>query len=80
MAERIPIRVPKLGMDTTEAVLVRWLVREGDQISKGIPLMELESEKVTFAYESELDGVLRTIVEPEGNTVSVGAIVCYIEP
>jgi pyruvate/2-oxoglutarate dehydrogenase complex dihydrolipoamide acyltransferase (E2) component len=55
------------------------LVQEGVPVSKGVPLMELESEKVTFAYESEFDGVLRTIVEPEGNTVSVGAIVCYIE-
>jgi pyruvate/2-oxoglutarate dehydrogenase complex dihydrolipoamide acyltransferase (E2) component len=74
-----PIRVPKLGMDTTEALLVKWLVKEGDPIHSGTPLLELETEKVTFEYQSEITGMLIRILIPEGQTVPVGEIVAIAE-
>ena len=74
-----PIRIPKLGMDTTEALLVRWLIEEGDPIHNGTPLIELEPEKVTFEYQSEITGRLIRILIPEGQTVPVGEIVAMAE-
>ena len=74
-----PIRVPKLGMDTTEALLVKWLAKEGDTIQNGTPLIELETEKVTFEYQSEITGRLIRILIPEGQTVPVGEIVAIAE-
>lgn len=77
--KREPVRVPKLGMDATEAVIAKWLVEEGAPVTVGTPLVELESEKVTFAYEAEAAGTLTGILHPEGATVGVGEIVAYIE-
>jgi pyruvate/2-oxoglutarate dehydrogenase complex dihydrolipoamide acyltransferase (E2) component len=78
MAE-IAIRIPKLGMDTTEAVISKWLVEEGSLLVVGTPLVELESEKVTFAYESEFAGKLVRILVGDGETVPVGEIVAMAE-
>ena len=75
----IAIRIPKLGMDTTEAVISKWLVEEGSLLVVGTPLVELESEKVTFAYESEFAGKLVRILVGEGETVPVGEIVAMAE-
>lgn len=78
MAE-VQIRVPKLGMDTTEALLAKWLVKEGSAIQVGTPLVELESEKITFEYQSEVTGRVIQILHGEGETVPVGEIVATVE-
>ncbi|MGO8736786.1 MAG: biotin/lipoyl-containing protein [Terriglobia bacterium] len=70
----IEIRVPKLGMDTTEARVSSWLVPEGSQVQIGTLLVELESEKVTFALESEAAGTLAHIVQPASAIVPMGEI------
>lgn len=71
--------MPKLGMDTIEAFVGRWLVEEGDPVTNGTALVELESEKVTFAVESEVVGVLFRIVQPAGATVPVGELLGILE-
>lgn len=76
---KVSIQVPKLGMDTTEAILGKWLVQEGDLIKKGTPLVTLESEKVNFDYESEIDGRMVQIVAAEGSTVPVGEVIALAE-
>ncbi|MEO6964722.1 MAG: biotin/lipoyl-containing protein [Acidobacteriaceae bacterium] len=75
----VELLVPKLGMDTTEAAITAWLVSEGSSIQIGTPLVELETEKVTFAVESEVAGVLATIVQPQGSVVPVGGILAILE-
>lgn len=64
--------VPKLGMDTTEAVVTAWLVAEGDRVQKGTPMVELETEKVNFMVESEVDGSVVKILQTAGAVVPVG--------
>ena len=80
MENRLEVRVPKMGMDTTEVVVSNWLVQPGDQVEKGQPFVELESEKVTFALESEHSGKVLEILQPVGVTVPVGAVLCVMEP
>jgi pyruvate/2-oxoglutarate dehydrogenase complex dihydrolipoamide acyltransferase (E2) component len=75
----IEIRVPKLGMDTIEARVGNWLVAEGSQVQIGTPLVELESEKTTFALESEAAGTLAQIVQPVGAMVPIGEILGTLE-
>jgi pyruvate/2-oxoglutarate dehydrogenase complex dihydrolipoamide acyltransferase (E2) component len=74
----IDLVVPKLGMDTTEAIVANWLIQEGDSVKKGMPVVELETEKVSFAVESEVDGKLTRILHPAGATVPVGGILATI--
>ena len=57
--------------------IVRWLVAEGDQVKKGQPLFELDTDKVTQEVEAEASGVLLKIVVPEGE-VPVGTAIAYV--
>jgi len=76
---KVSIRIPKLGMDTTEAVISKWLVQEGASIEVGTLLVDLESEKVNFEYPSEVAGRVLQILVGEGETVPVGEIVAIVE-
>jgi len=72
------ITLPRLGQGMESGVIVRWLKQEGDAVSKGEPLYELDTDKVTQEVEAEVDGVLQTIVVSEGE-VEVGATIAMIE-
>jgi pyruvate dehydrogenase E2 component (dihydrolipoamide acetyltransferase) len=72
------VKLPRLGQGMESGVIVRWLKSEGDTVSKGEPLYELDTDKVTQEVESELDGVLTKIVV-SGGDVDVGATVAVIE-
>jgi len=72
------VKLPRLGQGMESGVVVRWLKQEGDHVSRGDPLYELDTEKVTQEVEAEADGVLAKIVVPEGE-VEVGATLAVIE-
>jgi len=72
------VKLPRLGQGMESGVIVRWLKSEGDTVSKGEPLYELDTDKVTQEVESEIDGVLTKIVVAEGD-VEVGATVATID-
>lgn len=58
--------------------MVRWLKREGDTVKPGDPLVELETEKVSYELESPEAGVLLQIVAHETAEVPVGDPLCQI--
>jgi pyruvate dehydrogenase E2 component (dihydrolipoamide acetyltransferase) len=72
------VKLPRLGQGMESGVIVRWLKAEGDTVSRGEPLYELDTDKVTQEVEAELDGVLTKIVVPEGE-VAVGATIAVVE-
>jgi len=72
------LRLPKIGMEMTEAVLATWLVEDGAQVEKGQPLYEMETDKVTNEIESPTTGRLRRIAS-EGETYQVGDLVAEID-
>src|SRR5919199_3742480 len=74
----IELRVPKLGMDMEGANLVRWLVREGDEVEKGDPVLEIDTDKTSYEIEAPADGAIRNLHGQEGETVPVGATLAYI--
>src|SRR5947208_1773080 len=68
----VEIRVPPLGESVVEATVGRWLKSEGDSISAGDSVVELETEKVNVEVPAEEGGVLERIAHREGETVRVG--------
>ncbi len=71
----VEIHVPELGESVTEATVGRWLKSEGDQVTVGEPLVELETDKINFEVEAEQDGVLESIAKGEGEDVGVGEVI-----
>ena len=71
------VKLPRLGQGMESGTIVRWLKTEGDAVSKGEPLYELDTDKVTQEVEADAGGVLLKIVVPEGE-VPVGTAVGYV--
>ena len=73
------LTVPKMGMDTTEVEILKWIVKVGDNVKKGDPIAEIEFEKATTEIESEVSGVIEEILFKEGDIVDVGSVICRIK-
>jgi pyruvate/2-oxoglutarate dehydrogenase complex dihydrolipoamide acyltransferase (E2) component len=74
----VEVKLPRLGQGMEAGTIVRWLKSEGDAVSKGEPLYELDTDKVTQEVEAEADGVLRIVAEP-GREYPVGTTLARIE-
>jgi 2-oxoglutarate dehydrogenase E2 component (dihydrolipoamide succinyltransferase) len=70
----VEIRVPPLGESLVDAVVGTWLKQEGDAVSRGESLVELETDKVNLDVTAEEDGVLARIERREGDVVTVGEV------
>jgi pyruvate/2-oxoglutarate dehydrogenase complex dihydrolipoamide acyltransferase (E2) component len=71
--------VPKSGgVTSTKAVVARWLKREGDRVEAGDPLVELETEKISYELESPFSGILTKLLAHETAEVPVGDPLCEI--
>ena len=73
----VEVKLPRLGQGMEAGTIVRWLKSEGDAVSKGEPLYELDTDKVTQEVEADADGVLLKIVIPEGEA-DVGTTVAVL--
>jgi pyruvate dehydrogenase E2 component (dihydrolipoamide acetyltransferase) len=79
MTNRTTVIVPKSGgVASTKAVVVRWLKREGDRVQLGDPLVELETEKISYELESPAAGILLKVLARETAEVPVGEPLCHI--
>jgi pyruvate dehydrogenase E2 component (dihydrolipoyllysine-residue acetyltransferase) len=72
------ITLPRLGQGMESGTIVRWLKSEGDQVEKGEPLYELDTEKVTQEVEADAGGVLLRILAGEGAEIEVGKAIAVI--
>ncbi len=73
----VEVKLPRLGQGMEAGTIVRWLKSEGDAVSKGEALYELDTDKVTQEVEADSEGVLLKIVVSEGE-VDVGTTVAVI--
>jgi pyruvate/2-oxoglutarate dehydrogenase complex dihydrolipoamide acyltransferase (E2) component len=73
-----PVAIPRLGWEMQEAVLVEWLVDDGDEIGAGDPLYVIESDKADQEIESPAAGIVRIKGVP-GETYDVGHLIAEIE-
>src|SRR3954447_13418433 len=71
------IKLPRLGQGMESGTIVKWLKSEGEQVEKGEPLYELDTDKVTQEVEADASGVLLKIAVAEGE-VPVGRTIAVI--
>jgi pyruvate dehydrogenase E2 component (dihydrolipoamide acetyltransferase) len=70
--------MPALGMAQETGKLLRWIKAEGEQVAKGEPLMEVETDKVTVEIEAPADGILGAVSASEGDDVPVGHVIAFV--
>lgn len=70
----IEIRVPMLAESVAEATVGRWFKQEGERVSVGEPLVELETDKVNAEVPADEGGVLHKILRKEGEVVRPGDV------
>jgi 2-oxoglutarate dehydrogenase E2 component (dihydrolipoamide succinyltransferase) len=71
--------LPRFADTLVEGTVSRWLKRTGERVTRGEPLVEVETDKVNSELESPYEGVLTEIVASEGTTVPVGEVIARIE-
>jgi pyruvate dehydrogenase E2 component (dihydrolipoamide acetyltransferase) len=69
-----PIVMPKWGLSMKEGTVMSWLVEEGDEITVGKPILDVETDKIANAVEAPDPGVLRRKVAQEGELLPVKAL------
>jgi pyruvate dehydrogenase E2 component (dihydrolipoamide acetyltransferase) len=74
----VEIVMPHLSDSMEEGTIVQWFVAEGDAVSEGQPLVEVETDKATVTYESELSGTVLTINAAVGDSIAVGAVIALV--
>ena len=70
--------MPQMGFDMQEGTIVRWLKQEGDEVTRGEPIAEIETDKAIVEMEAFASGVLLKTVVGEGETVPVGQTIAVI--
>lgn len=73
------ITMPKMSDTMEEGKVIRWLKHQGDQVTEGEPIAEIETDKANVEMEAFEPGILKDILVKEGDTVPVGATIATIE-
>ncbi|HYJ51919.1 MAG TPA: biotin/lipoyl-containing protein, partial [Allosphingosinicella sp.] len=75
----IELKMPALSPTMEEGTLAKWLVKEGDSVSAGDILAEIETDKATMEFEAVDEGTIAKIVVPDGTDgVKVGAVIAVM--
>jgi len=74
----IQVTMPRLSDTMEQGAVVKWHVNEGDTVSSGDVLADIETDKATMELESFDDGVVASLVAQEGQTVKVGDLIVVI--
>ena len=72
------VTMPRLSDSMEEGTVLKWLVDEGSEVSRGEPLVEIETDKANMTYDADSDGVLVEIVAQEGDTLPIGEVIARI--
>jgi pyruvate dehydrogenase E2 component (dihydrolipoamide acetyltransferase) len=72
------IVMPRLSDTMEQGTIARWLKQEGEEVHKGEPLAEIETDKATMTLESYGTGKLLRILLPEGQTVPIGTPIAIL--
>jgi pyruvate dehydrogenase E2 component (dihydrolipoamide acetyltransferase) len=71
------VAMPRLSDSMEEGTILKWLKSDGDEVSKGEELVEIETDKANMTYEADEAGTLE-IVAKEGDTLPVGETIARI--
>lgn len=73
----IEVNVPSPGESIVQVQLARWLIKDGDHVSKDADIAEIDSDKATLSITAQEEGEIKILV-PEGTTVDVGTVIATI--
>src|SRR5829696_5413749 len=71
--------MPKMGDAMEERTLLKWLKSEGEEVSEGDAIAEIETDKVTMELEAEDAGTLAQLIADEGQDIPVGGAIAFIQ-
>lgn len=74
----VELILPKWGLTMEDGTVVAWHVAEGENVSEGQVVADIETEKVENELESPCDGVVAKILVEEDDTVDVGTVLMLI--
>ena len=74
----VELRMLQMDQTMTKGKIGKWLVKEGDTVTQGQPLLEIETDKVAHEQESPTDGVIAQLFAEEGADVPVNALLAII--
>jgi pyruvate dehydrogenase E2 component (dihydrolipoamide acetyltransferase) len=73
-----PVIMPKIEMAQEKATVIEWLKKEGDEVEKGEPLLEVETDKVTMEVEAPASGILAGLRGEPGERIPVTETIAYV--
>ena len=74
------VTMPKWGLSMKTGKIIDWLVAEGDTVTRGMDLADIETDKIAGTLESTAEGVLRRIVADVGTDAPVGGTIAVVAP
>jgi len=74
----LEVILPRVDMDMATGKISKWYVKEGQSVTKGAPIFEIETDKAAMEVEAPGDGVIRNITAAEGIDIPVGTPVAFI--
>ena len=69
--------MPKMGQTMERGKIIKWLKKDGEEVRRGDPLLEIETDKTTIEVEARESGILKIIAE-EGEEVPIATTIAYI--
>ncbi len=75
----IEVKVPVLPESVTDATVSTWHKKPGDKVARGENLVDIETDKVMLEVPAPVDGVLSSIAQAQGSTVTAAAVLALIE-
>src|SRR5271170_2751512 len=75
----IDVIMPQLGESVSEGTITKWLVREGDVVTKDQGLLEIATDKADSELPAPVAGRVAKLLAKEGDVVAVKTVVCQIE-
>jgi pyruvate/2-oxoglutarate dehydrogenase complex dihydrolipoamide acyltransferase (E2) component len=76
---RHEVRLPQLSMGMSDAEIVDWYVEDGEEVTEGADLVEIEAEKARQVIAAPLTGVVRELQGDSGDVIEVRDLLCVIE-
>src|SRR3972149_4593468 len=75
----IDVIMPQMGESVVEGTILKWLVDEGDRVEKEQPIVEISTDKIDTEVPSPVNGIIKKILYPEGQTLRVLTVIAQIE-
>ncbi|WP_429648251.1 dihydrolipoamide acetyltransferase family protein [Aeribacillus pallidus] len=78
--EVVEVKLHDIGEGMTDAMIMHYFVKKGDEVKADQPLVEIQTDKMTAEIPAPSSGVINDILIPEGQTVEVGTTLLLLQP